>query len=153
MNQDNEALVGRCGMYCGACSIYLATIENGELKKEVAMKLGIPEEEVECRGCGSLTERKDIEICDIICCLDTRNSKYCYECERFHAEDCEDFYKIFKSHLEKEGFNLRMSLQRLESIPMERWLAENSTRWICKSCGTPIFLGSSSCRKCGKPLW
>lgn len=149
----NSSLVGRCGIYCGACSIFLATTEGGDLKKAVSKSLGIPEDKIACQGCGELLARRSLRVCEILRCLESKEQQYCYECDQYHADDCERFEKIYRSHLERDGFDLRQSLQRLESTTVEKWLEENAKKWICQSCGAQIYLGLSRCHRCGNPLW
>lgn len=146
------SLVGRCGMYCGACAVYLAGKEGGELRREMAKKLGIPEEKVGCEGCGSLLSTRNIRVCDILRCLESSNRNFCYECEEYRQQSCEHFEGIFRNHIDKDGLNLRESLSKLEGSTPERWLEENSRKWICRSCGSRIYIGSTNCHRCGGPF-
>jgi len=146
------ALIGRCGMYCGACAVYLAGKEGGELRSDMAKKLGIPEEKVGCVGCGNLLSTKGIKICEVLRCLETSGKNFCFECDKFHMGNCEHIEKIFKNQLEKNGLNLRENLLELESSTPEEWLEEKSRKWLCKSCGSRIAIGTTNCNRCGKPL-
>lgn len=42
-------LVGRCGHYCGACTIYRAYKDGGELYKKLREKY--PDGDIFCEGC------------------------------------------------------------------------------------------------------
>lgn len=146
------SLIGRCGMYCGACAVYLAGREGGELRRKMAKKLGIPEEKVGCEGCGRLLSTRNIKICDILRCLESSGRSFCFECESYHQENCEHFEKIFSSHIEKDGLNLRVNLKKLENSTPERWLEENSRKWVCQSCGSRVTIGATKCHRCEKPF-
>lgn len=148
----SSSLIGRCGMYCGACSVYLACSEGGELRKSVAKSLSVPEDKINCKGCGELSVRQEQKICDILRCLEKREFDFCFECEEYHAEQCEYFDKMFSCHLEENGLDLRQSLRRLEELSEEGWLDFNAKKWICRSCGAPIFIGATRCYRCGNPL-
>ncbi|MCK4247085.1 MAG: DUF3795 domain-containing protein, partial [Methanomicrobia archaeon] len=47
----NENLVGRCGLYCGACIIYRAYKDSEELRRIIAKDNNCKPEEIRCEGC------------------------------------------------------------------------------------------------------
>jgi len=57
----NKNLVGRCGHYCGACSIYRAC-EDGRELLEVMRKSCPPERNLHCRGVRPWTKLADLTI-------------------------------------------------------------------------------------------
>jgi len=64
----NEDLVGRCGLYCGACSIYRAYKDNGEYLKRIATRFKCSPEKVRCEGCQILTPEFWGNDCKIVQC-------------------------------------------------------------------------------------
>ncbi len=48
----NKNLMAPCGLYCGACGIYIATRDkNDKLKTALGNLYGTKPEETQCRGC------------------------------------------------------------------------------------------------------
>ena len=95
-------LVGRCGLYCGACIIYRADKDSKELKRRVAERQGCKPEEIRCGGCQTvLTNGWDVKSeewgknCKIVKCLTAKDLNSCYECTVY--PDCESFHEIADS--------------------------------------------------------
>lgn len=145
------SLVGRCGLYCGACSIYRAYIDGGEPRKTLAEKFKITEDKVRCNGCSALTPECWGTGCKIVKCLDDKGYKFCYECDSFKDRTCEKYEKIAVGYLER-GEDMRKNLERIESGDTVAWLLEQDMRWRCPSCGHPISVWWKKCTACGKTL-
>jgi len=47
----NKNLVGRCGLYCGACIIHRAYKVSEELRRTVAEGENCKPEDIRCEGC------------------------------------------------------------------------------------------------------
>ena len=48
----NKSLMAPCGLYCGACAVYIATRDKNEKFRAVIANLyGTKPEETECLGC------------------------------------------------------------------------------------------------------
>ena len=48
----NKDLMAPCGLYCGACGVYIATRDNNEKFREIMGNLyGTKPEETVCMGC------------------------------------------------------------------------------------------------------
>ena len=43
--------VSVCGLFCGACSLYIATTEDPERLQKLARDLQLAPEEIRCHGC------------------------------------------------------------------------------------------------------
>jgi len=104
-------LVGRCGLYCGACGIYRAYKDDGELLKNILRCFKCPPEKVRCEGCMALTSQCWGNDCGIVQCLKIKGLDFCYECREYESMSCEKFEKLAKSYL-SSGVNL--SLKELE---------------------------------------
>jgi hypothetical protein len=79
MDLVNENLVGRCGLYCGACIIYRAGKDSEKLRRTVAEKENCKPDEIRCEGCQTaLANGWDIEgegwgkNCKIVKCLEAK---------------------------------------------------------------------------------
>ena len=47
----NKNLVGRCGLYCGACIIYRAYKDSDQLRQKIAEREKCKPQEIQCEGC------------------------------------------------------------------------------------------------------
>lgn len=142
-------LVGRCGLYCGACDIYRAYKDNGEYRNKLANYFKCPPEKVRCEGCQVLTLECWGNDCKIVQCLKGKGLEFCYECPQFDKRSCEKFEKLAKGYLE-EDVDLRANLERIKSGQVEAWLKESRERFRCPHCKKQLPTGSKKCFHCGK---
>ena len=142
-------LVGRCGLYCGACSIYRAYKDNGEYRNKLANYFKCPPEKVRCEGCQVLTPECWGKDCKIVQCLNSKGLEFCYQCPQLDKRSCEEFEKLAKGYLE-EDVDLRANLERIKSGQVEAWLKESKERFRCPHCKKPSPTGSKKCYHCGK---
>ncbi|MFW6002369.1 MAG: DUF3795 domain-containing protein [archaeon] len=54
----DKNLVGRCGLYCGACIIYRAYKDSEDLRKKIADDNDCKPEYVKCEGCQSKQDER-----------------------------------------------------------------------------------------------
>lgn len=144
-------LVGRCGLYCGACGIHRACRDNGEFRQILAKRFECPPEKVRCEGCQALTPECWGNECNIVQCLNTRGFKFCYECPDYERHTCERFEKFSKEYLE-DGVDLRANLAKIKRGKIEEWLKESAEEFCCAVCGKPLSIGAlrEKCYHCGK---
>jgi len=145
-------LIGRCGLYCGACPVYLSRFEDGEFRIRVAEAWGISVDRCDCDGCGKPKSNSPCADCKILVCLDDKNIRTCYECESFDREDCENFERTYRICLE-QSIDLRQNLERLYSSGNEKWIERNAQVYVCKACGARIPWGFAQCQRCGRELF
>ena len=90
----DERLISKCGIYCGACFIYRAERDGGELLKEMAGRFNVPEDEIKCNGCSSPYEEqwKNCQKCGIKACQKKKGKENCAQCSEF--EECPDYRYI-----------------------------------------------------------
>lgn len=84
---EERALISPCGLYCGACPLYLARTNDG-LRKRIAEGQGIPVEQVVlCAGCRPMQGRIPVvgeSVCaTYTCAIDNKKAEFCYECQDF----------------------------------------------------------------------
>jgi len=146
-------LVGRCGLYCGACGIYRAYKDNGEHLERLAKHFKCPPEKVRCEGCMALTPECWGNDCKIIECLRNKGLEFCYQCNQYEDGSCEKFGKLAEGYLE-DGVNLRANLERVKKGETEEWLHESEEKYKCLICGKPLSVGSikRKCYHCGADL-
>ena len=51
---SDKSLAGKCGLYCGACSIYRAERDGVEYRMKLAEHFRTDPQKVQCNGCGEL---------------------------------------------------------------------------------------------------
>jgi len=147
-------LVGRCGLYCGACGIYRAYKNGGEYRQRLADFFKCPPEKVCCEGCQALTPQCWGNDCKIIRCLYTKGLQFCHECSDFKKHTCKKFEKFSKDYLEDDGVDLRANLARIKAGNIDEWLKESEEKFRCPYCGKPLPTSSfrKRCYYCGKEL-
>ena len=151
----NKNLVGRCGLYCGACIIYRAYKDSEQLRQKIAQENNCKPEEIRCEGCQTaLTNGWDVEEiwgknCKIVKCLEAKGVNFCYECSEYL--DCIKFHGIADSCL-KHGENLMENLNKIKTGKVNEWLEEEDKKWRCHKCGKPIAMQLTECHWCGAKL-
>lgn len=148
--QDNK-LVGRCGLYCGACGIYRAYKDDGEYLTRLAKHFKCPEEKVRCEGCQALTPDCWGNECKIVQCLKSKGYEFCYECSLYNTRSCEKYEKLAKGYLE-DNVDIRTNLEKIKSGKTEEWLKESEERFRCPHCRKPLPTGSKRCYHCKKDI-
>ena len=138
----NTDLMAPCGLYCGACGIYIATRDGNKKFQAILGNLyGTKPEETACLGCMQPDPPQQLY-------------GYCSACK---IRDC---VKI-------ENFPLATGLRVIKrAIPEWReivaargdekgsreWARKECERYHCSSCGSPLFRGAQSCRACHNPV-
>jgi hypothetical protein len=149
----NRNLVGRCGLYCGACTIHRAYEDDGEYLKKVAEYFKCPPEKVQCEGCMALTPDSWGYNCKIVNCLRSKGLEFCYQCGEYENRACEKFEKLAKGYLE-DGEDIRANLERIKKDEIEQWLRESEELYKCSTCGRPLPVSRirGKCYHCGADL-
>jgi len=145
----NRDLVGRCGLYCGACSIYRAYKDGRQHQEKLAAHFNCQPEQVRCEGCQALTEDCWGNDCAIVTCLRAHGYDFCYECASFADESCEKYAKIANTYAPR-GVDVRANLRTIQAGRTDEWLAEQEQRWRCPACGQPITAWEDTCHWCGQ---
>jgi hypothetical protein len=146
-------LVGRCGLYCGACGIYRAYKDDGEFLQRLAAQLKCSPEKVRCEGCMALTLDCWGNKCKIVQCLGSKDLEFCYQCNEYESGSCEKFGKLAKGYSDV-GVDLKANLERIRKGETEEWLRESEEKHRCPSCGKPlpVYGIKGKCYHCGADL-
>jgi len=149
----DENLVGRCGLYCGACSIYRAYKDKDEYLKRVSEHFKCPPEKVRCEGCMALTPQCWGNGCKIVQCLRLKDFQFCYQCPELAEESCEKYEKLARGYLE-DGEDIRANLARIEKGETGEWLHECAQTFRCNVCKKPLPANRIKriCYHCGADL-
>lgn len=148
----NNTLAGRCGLYCGACSIYRAERDDPEYRKRLALRFNCPPEKVRCRGCGDLTPECWGFDCKFVKCLKKKGHKFCFECSDYENRSCEMFEKFSSDYLQEDGVDLRKNLSLIKQGKVDEWLRHSEEFYTCRFCGKPLIAGAKSCRHYKKEI-
>ncbi len=131
---------GYCGLYCGSCPSYLATMEGK------AVELGLDE----CQGCKSKVLAPSwCAACTLKACAREKGVDFCNACVDYPCQELEDFAKAKDWPYHTEIYdNMTMIAQRGK----EAWLGAMRERWSCSSCGKESTWWDLACTDCGNPL-
>ena len=149
----NSNLLSRCGIYCGACYVYLAYKEGGGFLDSISEKLMVPKDEIRCEGCTGPTESlwQNWRECRLLPCLEERGYEFCFECPEFEEASCDKYEGLSRFCLER-GEDIRASMRRIGNGGADAWLMEQDRKWRCSQCGEPISWYEETCHHCGEPI-
>lgn len=139
-----NALVAVCGLYCGACSVYLATQEDPARLERLAAKLGQSVEETRCLGCRAELRSKHCRSCTLAACAAERGHVVCGECADYPCESFSAFQAACPHRAE-----IPADMERILDEGMETWVARMPERYTCPACRTINAAYDLSCRGCG----
>jgi len=155
----NKNLMAPCGLYCGACGVYIATRDNNEKFRTVMGNLyRTKPEETECLGCMQPDPPEKMyaycRSCPIRNCVQSKGYYSCHQCGDWPCD-----------HIDNFGFATgRQVMER--TIPLWRekvaehgdeegsveWARAECERYHCPDCGKPLFRGAQRCRSCKREV-
>jgi hypothetical protein len=133
-----------CGLYCGACQVYIATTEDPARLAHLAERLQMTEEALACHGCRSDKRWPLCESCVMFECAARRGIEFCSQCSIYPCDDLRQFQAVMPHRRE-----LWSDLDRIEAVGYEQWLGEIVSRYACTRCGTINSAYDLACRSCG----
>ncbi|MGD0021764.1 MAG: DUF3795 domain-containing protein [Smithellaceae bacterium] len=155
----NKNLMAPCGLYCGACGVYIATRDKNEKFKQVMGNLyGTKPEETVCLGCMQPEPPKEIygycKTCSIRNCVRSKGFYSCHQCTDWPCDMIENFGFAAGRRVMKYSIPVwreKVSLFGDEKGGVE-WARSVCERYHCPSCGQPLFRGAQRCRHCQSPV-
>jgi len=142
------ALVGRCGIYCGACGAHRAYKDKqAPYFQQQIKEFQFPIEGIRCEGCHALTPQCAGSQCKVVQCLDSKGFEYCYECPTYENQSCKKYGEIAKKCADR-GVDIRANLDKIKSGDVEAWLKECEEGIKCPRCGKPLPVFGYSRKKC-----
>jgi len=155
----NKDLMAPCGLYCGACGVYIATRDGNEKFKTIMGNLyGTKPEETECMGCMQPDPSKKLyaycRICPIRECVKSKGSYSCHQCEQWPCKMIENFGFATGQKVMKRAIPIWRAkvAEHGDETGSVEWARAELERYHCSSCGQPLFRGAQSCRACKKPV-
>jgi hypothetical protein len=149
---NKENLVAPCGLYCGACPMYLATQENDEKRLSSLFSSGtmkFSREDLLCDGCigGGRVATFCLKCAIRDCASDKTKTRRCSECADFPCSRITDFNNDGMLHHAEVLENLR----QLRAMGIKDWTKHEEERWQCSKCKARISWYEPECSKCKTP--
>ena len=149
IDSGKYALLGVCGLYCGACYHYRAALPEGQHLLTEAGRQGRDLTGFTCAGCRSaqLYVHPGCAQCQIRACADAQGLLHCGLCAQFPCGRLLAFQHDGRPH----HLAVVRNLENLQAEDPERWLAGQAKRWTC-GCGTRFSWYEVHCPACGAAL-
>jgi hypothetical protein len=134
-----------CGLYCGACSTYVAR-QRGTLAEHAASR-DRSLEDATCHGCRTDVLSSSCRDCTLRDCAQGRGLTSCSACDDMPCDELMRVTKILPHLVEIVG-----NLERLREAGSAMWLGEQAAHWACPACSTPGSWYEVTCTACGQGL-
>ena len=150
---NKEKLVAPCGLYCGACPMYIASQEKDEKKIEAMAKQfssgksKIAVADMQCDGCiGGGRVASFCRKCSMRECAENKQKvTRCSDCKEFPCSLVTNFNNDGMLHHAEVLENCR----RLRKVGIKEWTKREEERWSCAECWANIAWYDKACPKCG----
>ena len=150
-----EKLVAVCGLYCGACPMYIATQSNDKKKQETLLKQfssgprKLKMEDLLCDGClGNGRVASFCSTCAIRACPnDKQGVTRCSDCQDFPCSRITEFNNDGMPH-HGEVLN---NLGQIQKMGIKKWAKYDEERWQCPECNSPMSWYEGKCSNCSAP--
>lgn len=156
---SNRDLMAPCGLYCGACGVYIATRDRNEKFKSVMGNLyGTRPEETECLGCMQPDPPQKLygfcKSCKIRECVRSKALYACHQCADWPCAMIRDFGLATGRRVMQRAIPLwRAKVAELgDAEGSVAWARAECERYHCPTCGYPLFRGAQRCRACKRPV-
>jgi predicted RNA-binding Zn-ribbon protein involved in translation (DUF1610 family) len=144
LNQPDKRLAAVCGLFCPACSIFIATHEDPERLRKLAERAQLSVDDARCEGCRSDKRYPYCKICKMSACAAEKGLDFCGACEEYPCEDLRTFQAERPHRIE-----LWANQARIQEAGYETWFEEMLEHYACPQCGTLNSTYDMTCRKCG----
>jgi hypothetical protein len=151
--RDGEPLIAVCGLYCGACPMYLATHHNNEQKRKellqqfASRQMKLSQEDLQCAGC--LSDGPVAVFCRKcairLCPANKTNVTRCSDCPDFPCSRITDFNNDGMLHHAEVLDNLR----QMREMNIKDWAKHEEELWQCPQCRDSISWYDKACSNCG----
>jgi hypothetical protein len=152
--ENKEKLVAPCGLYCGACPMFLATQEKDEQKVQVLLQQfsirgskTVPQN-MQCDGCiGGGRVASFCRNCQMRSCAKiTKEVTRCADCPDFPCSKITNFKNDGMLHHAEVLDNCR----KLKEVGIKEWTKREEERWSCPKCHAKIAWYDKACSSCGE---
>lgn len=141
----NKTLAAVCGLYCPACTAFIATREDRQRLASLAARMGKTVDDVTCEGCRS-NKRSFYcrELCTMKSCAERKGVDFCSQCDEYPCETLKVFQAAAPHRRE-----LWTSLERIKEDGYEKWSRDMAALHACPNCGVLNSAYDLRCRSCG----
>jgi len=140
----DKTLAAVCGLYCEACTLYIATMEDPARLKKLANRFGLSEQEMKCYGCRA---EKRGPYCHTLCkmfdCAAEKGVDFCSECPDYPCDQLKKFQTEAPHRID-----LWDDLDFIRQKGWEQWIARVREKFSCPECGAINSAYDLSCRIC-----
>jgi hypothetical protein len=151
--ENKEKLVAPCGLYCGACPMFLSSQEKDEQKSKAILQQGfgggpmMATKDFECDGCiGGGRVASFCRRCAMReCAANTKKVTRCADCPDFPCSKITNFNNDRMLHHAEVLENCR----KLKEVGIKEWTKREEERWRCPQCKANIAWYDKTCAKCG----
>ena len=152
MPDPTDALLGACGLYCGACDNYLAFQPvNNHLLATAKFCVASPEH-LACRGCHSDQLTEHCARCAMRNCANEKGVRYCGECPEYPCATLTKFHADgFVLKGAKHRTDILANTGQLRASGTGKWQLDQTQRWRCV-CGLRFSYYETRCARCGQSL-
>jgi predicted RNA-binding Zn-ribbon protein involved in translation (DUF1610 family) len=134
-----------CGLFCPACTFYIASHEDPARLAYLARRFGVGEDEIRCDGCRSHRRPGYCDQCFMFACAHERGFTTCGECPELPCPPLQTFIAE-RPH----RADISRDLVRIAEIGTKAWMVEAAVRHTCPDCGTLNSAYDLTCRMCGR---
>ncbi len=121
--KDKKALTAPCGLDCFNCEIYEDNLTNN-LAELIHGKLGVPKQEIPCKGCYQQDGKHyhiPSEGCATLDCVKAKGVEFCCDCDDFPCA----FLAPTLDGAAMAPHNMKVyNLCRIKHFGLERWIEE-----------------------------
>jgi hypothetical protein len=132
-----------CGLYCGACPLYLATEEGTPL--DGRQHRGISPELLRCNGCRTETVSIYCAGCAMKKCVESQGLTTCADCADFPCRVLQAFDRDGLSHHR----GVVDDLQECHAVGLRDFMRAQEKRFSCTGCGRALTFHDDVCPTCG----
>jgi len=143
--ESDKTLAAVCGLFCEACTLFIATREDPARLKGLAARFQFSEEAVKCYGCRSAKRGPYCEKCKMFSCTAERGIDFCIECEDYPCSHLKQFQSKRPHRIE-----LWEDLEQIKTMGYKYWLNNIRKNYTCPQCQTINSAYDLECRKCGQ---
>jgi len=149
--ESKEKLVAPCGLYCGACPMYLSSRDNKEQKADAPKQPSSPGAKpmpanMQCDGCiGGGRVAIFCQKCNMRSCAESKKITRCADCSEFPCSKITNFNNDGMQHHAEVLANSR----KIKEVGIKEWTKREEERWSCPQCKATIAWYDKACSHCG----
>ena len=145
-NSADKRLAAVCGLFCPACSFFIASTEDPTRLQALSRRFQLSAEQLECHGCRS--EKRGVyceKYCKMSKCAAEKGIDFCIECREYPCPELKAFQGQMPHRIE-----LWQSQERITEVGWETWYGEMVNHYSCPECRAINSAYDMACRACGR---